>query len=83
MIFYLNAVGFPVLLVEVEPPVAEQLAQVQPQHLGQLLLQSYYSGTSIVRTPLGPYQTVLIIDMSLVQRLCKPHPTIREAHLHH
>ena len=33
-----------------------------------------YSGTSIIRTPLGPYQAVLIIEVSLVGRLCKPHP---------
>ena len=28
-----------------------------------------YSGISIIQTPLGPYQTVLIIEVSLVWRL--------------
>ena len=28
-----------------------------------------YSGTSIIRTPLGPYLTALIIEVSLLQRL--------------
>ena len=30
---------------------------------------SNYSGTSIIRTPLGPHQIVLIIEVSLVPRL--------------
>ena len=30
---------------------------------------SVYSGTSIIQTQLGPHQTVLIIEVSLVQRL--------------
>ena len=46
-------------------------------------LMAMYSGTSIIRTPLGPYQTVLIIEVSLVRRLCKPHPSISGAHLHY
>ena len=42
-----------------------------------------YSGAFIIRTPLGTYQTVLIIEVSLVQRLCKLYPSISGAHLHH
>ena len=28
-----------------------------------------YSGTSLIRTPLGPYQTVFIVEVSLIRRL--------------
>ena len=40
----------------------------RPRALGSLMtaLILEYSGTSIIRTLLGPYQTVLIIEVSLV-----------------
>ena len=42
-----------------------------------------YGGTSIILTPLGPYQAVLIIEVLLVWRLVdKPHSSISGAHLH-
>ena len=44
---------------------------------------SMYSGTSIIRTPLGSHQTVLTMEVSLVRRLCKPHPWISRTHLHY
>ena len=36
-------------------------------------LNTTYSGTSIIQTPLGPYQTVLFIEVSLVWWLVDKH----------
>ena len=49
----------------------------------KMLERERYSGTFIIQTPLGPYQIVLTIEVSLVWRLCKPPPSISRAHLHH
>ena len=51
----------------------------------------FYSGTSIIQSPLGPYQTVLIIEVSLVGAKLvnkhawsrKLHSSISGAHLYH